>query len=367
MDFNPDDSDEVRKLTQWLEDKPPLLQPADLWSERPLQAQENLASKLRLDAQNDQFVLAYGRGEARKLAHDEGYGFQIHAQKLSDELKDALAGTELAWKPVLLEPYDGYSEYIEVHPRVGEAVMSTLAVACAQAAGLDIVGDERSGPLHQCLLQKNLDAIYDTWLGSSSQIEDPPAATGEELFEFILGIPGDLSSLSAQRLRGITEEREPIHELIKELRKRAAQIPEMDLGQKRDDAFKQAANDIMKKWRNDRKNLSGFVREFFSVDAAKLTTSFASKVADKTLTGMVAGAAAKATATAASGASTGWIGTLTAGGIIGAGAGLVIGLIAHAGKTYYKRAQLEKNSPYRFLTTLEDAGVVLQSEAISQN
>jgi hypothetical protein len=71
-------------------------------------------------------------------------------------------------------------------------------------------------------------------------------------------------------------------------------------------------------------------------------------------------------AATATGASTGWLGSLAAGGIIGAGAGLVIGLVAHSGKTYYKRAQGEKNSPYRFLTTLENTGFVLQSEAISQ-
>ncbi|MDA7978289.1 MAG: hypothetical protein MPJ50_05905 [Pirellulales bacterium] len=367
MDFIPDDSDGVRELAQRLDDKLALLQPADLWSDRPIQAQSILASKLRLDAENREFVTHYGQQEARKLVNDSDHGFQIHAMKLSEELKSVLAESRLAWDPLSPEPYDGHSEYVEVHPRVGEAVMSTLAIACAQAGGLDIVGDERSGPLHRCLLEKDLDAIYDTWLDSSRQMKmrEPDAATGEELFEFILGITGDLSSLSSEQLRGIAEEREPIRDLIKALRIRAAQIPAMDPGEKRDDAFKQAASEIMNKWNNDRNNLSGFLRDFFSVDAANLTTSFASKVADKTLTGMAAGAAAKASATAASGAGTSWLGSLAAGGVVGAGAGLVIGLVAHAGKTYYKRSQLAKNSPYRYLTTLEDAGVVLRSEAIS--
>jgi hypothetical protein len=300
------------------------------------------------------------------MVNDRSYGFQIHAQKLSPELRDALTDrNKLAWQPATREPYDYSSEYMEVHPRVGEAVMSTLAVACAQASGLDIVGDERTGPLHRCLLEKDLDAIYETWLKSDYRIEPPQAATGEELFEFILGIPGNLSMLSAERLRAIANEREPIDELIRVLRDRAARIPKMDPGKDREAAFKEAASEVMQKWNNDRNNLSGFVREFFGADTAKLTTSFAEKVADKTLTGMAAGAATKATA-AETAVGDSWLGSLAAGGVIGAGAGLIIGLIAHAGKTYYKRRQVEQKSPYRFLTTLEDAGVVLRSEAVSQ-
>jgi hypothetical protein len=34
----------------------------------------------------------------------------------------------LAWQPHSPEPYDYYAEYVELHPRVGEAVISTLAV-----------------------------------------------------------------------------------------------------------------------------------------------------------------------------------------------------------------------------------------------
>jgi hypothetical protein len=367
MNFVPGDSEGVRQFTQWFGKKEPLLRPADLWTKRSLQAQASLVLKLRRDSEDEEFLTRYGRKAARKLVNAKDHGFQIHAAKLSEELKGVLmTGNKLAWKPHNPEIYDRNSGYIEVHPRVGQAVMSTLAVACAQASGLDIVGDERSGPLHHCLLEKDLEKIYEWWLDPSTEMDDPKAASGEELMEFILGIPGDLSALSVEKLHQIAAEREPIDKLITTLREQAARIPTMDEGKQRESAFKQAADDVMKKWESDRKNLSGFARAFFGQDTAKLATSFASTVADKTLTGLVAGAATKATvtATAAAGsASAGWLGSLAAGGIIGAGAGLVIGLIAHAGTTYYKQVQREKNSPYRFLTTLEDAGVVFRSEA----
>ena len=358
MNFIPDDLYEIREFAEGHKDSPPLLQSADLWSERSLQAQKNLALKLQEDIESEEFILTYGKEAARSMVDNHSYGFQIHAEKLTPELRHALTtGNKLAWKPITPEPYDFDSDYIEVHPRIGEAVMSTLAVACAQASGLDIVGDERSGQLHQCLLEKDLDAVYETWLKSYTQIESPKDATGEELFEFILGIPADLSKLSVEKLRAITNEREPIRELIQTLRIHTSLIPAMDPGKEREDAFKQVANEVMKKWNNDRNNFSKFVREFFSMDAANLTTGFAGKVADKILPNAM-------TAATVGGAS--WLGSLMAGGIMGAGGGLIVGLIAHAGKTYYKRRQIEKKSPYRFLTTLEDAGVILQSEAFSQ-
>jgi hypothetical protein len=257
------------------------------------------------------------------------------------------------------------SEYVEVHPNVGEAVMSTLAIACAQDDGLDIVGDKRTRELHRCLLEKDLDSVYDAWLKLNTNMPPPKEASGEELLEFILGISGDLSKLSTDALRELNKEREPIDALMTELRKEARKINRMNPGKKRDEQFQEVAAQVMKKWEGDRNNLSNFGRAFFGRDTADLATKFVSAVADKTLTGVatgaIAGAGAKATLTtaaAASAANAGWVGALAAGGVIGAGAGLIIGVIAHAGKTYHDQRKRAKNTPYRFLTTLENAGIL---------
>jgi hypothetical protein len=369
--FIPSDNPAVQELATRKGHKDALLQRANLYSRRVEEAQSNLANKLQRDANNPSFVQNYGFEAARRLVEEtpepdeeEIYGFQIHAEKLSYDLKHALAGNQLAWKPDYPEPYDMSSVYVEVHPRVGQAVMSTLAIASALGDGLDIVGDERSGELHRCLLEKKMDDVYDSWLGLEHDMAPPAEASGEELLEFILGISGDLSKLSGDALRELADEREPIDALIAALREEAANIPAMDPGEKRDDAFKQAASKIMKKWEGDRNNLYNFGHAFFGKETTDLTTKFASTVADKTLTGLgtgvLAAGGAKATlgaGIAASAANVGWIGTLAAGGVIGAGAGLIIGVIAHGGITYHKQAQRAKNSPYRFLTTLEDAGV----------
>ena len=79
-------------------------------------------------------------------------------------------------------------------------------------------------------------------------------------------------------------------------------------------------------------------------------TDFVTKIVEKTIGPAFAGAAAG-----------GWYGGLESGGLVGAGAGLVIGVVAHAGATFYDLRKTEENSPYRFLTTLETRGVLVRS------
>lgn len=360
------DKEVIRQFTKDVNNKEPLLRPAPIWSGRAVHAQKVLAEKLKRDSKQWKFLEKYGREATTKQKDkDNPYGFQIHAEKLSKELKEVLHGSGLAWIPGSNEPYDRWSEYVEVHPNIGQAVMATLAIACAETDGLDIVGDERSGALHRCLMEKKLDDVYEAWLSLEEKHMTPPApATGEELMEFILGLPSEKSSLeqlTPERLYALTEERGQINKLMVELRRRAAAIRAVDDFQVMEEAYKDAANDIMKNWQSDRNNFANFGRTFFGQDSTKLATNFASSVADKTLTGIASGKITKA-AIAATG---GWLGTLAAGGVIGAGAGLLIGLLMHTGTTYKKQRQREENSPYRFLTTLEKAGILFHTELMA--
>jgi hypothetical protein len=158
--FTPDDSPAIRLFTKGYKDNLPLLHSANLSNKRVVHAQEALASKLARDAQNSGFRNTYGYAAARETLAPDALGFQIHQRKLHDSLRTALKNSRLAWAPQNREPYD-VSEYVELHPRVGEAVMSTLAIACALHEGLDIVGDKRSEQLHRCLIEKDDQAVYD--------------------------------------------------------------------------------------------------------------------------------------------------------------------------------------------------------------
>ena len=366
MDFMPHDDEAITPFIQHHNGNEPLLRPANLWSDRALDAQQTLAQKLRRDARSRGFQLRYGIDAARTIRKPNTLGFQIHAAKLSPELSTVLMeDTNLAWRPDNAELYDEYGAYVEVHPRLGEAVMSTLAIACAKGEGLDIVGDGRSGSIRQCLLERDLDSVYETWLQSDSHLDDPKPVKSEQMFEFLLCFTGNMSRLTAHDLIALNQERESIDKLLRTLRDHASRIPTMDEGTNREHAFQQEATRVLEAWAADRQNLPNYFRNFFRDGLADIGTRFFSQIAKKVLVGMGGGAAADAAKTAAAAAtssSASWVGSLGTGAMIGAGAGLLIAILAHSGKAYWQGRRTERDSPYRFLTMLENTGVVFRTE-----
>jgi hypothetical protein len=232
-----------------------------------------------------------------------------------------------------------------MHPSVGEVVMSILAIACAEHEGLDIVGDRRSGNLHAALIAKDREAIYNAWLHPPAWPEPPQQPTGEHLFEFLLGFYCDITQLTPVSLASMNEDREPLKRLVARLRKIATDIPAMDPGPEQLEYFKDKAADVLREWRAERANMSRFWRVFFGAGVAEPGIEFAEKAVDKALE---------------IGGATG-MGTLL-GGLVGAGAGLAIGILAHTGKSYFRMRTEEKRSAYRYLTLLEQTGVVFRGD-----
>jgi len=343
----------------------PLLWYAEISSERAKQAQRALAEKLRQDAKDPAFRKRFGRQAASKMEGDS-LGFQIHQAKLDSELKKVLRDNHLVWDPRAQEPYDEFAEYVELHPHVGEVVMSTLAIACAQGEGLDIVGDRRSGRLHSFLVEKDGEAIYDAWLHPRSWPEKPSKPTGEDLFEFLLGFYCDLSKLKPENLAAMGEDRKPLRKLIQKLREAASTMPAMDPGPEQNEYFRDKAGDALREWNSDRKNLPHFWRVFFGEGVEEPGAKFLEAATEKLIGGgekAAGGAVGGAAGAAVAGATT--VGGLLLPTLIGAGAGLAIGILVHAGKSYRKMGDEAKDSPYRYLTIMEKAGVVFRSDLAS--
>lgn len=273
--YTPSDDPGVSEFARHFNGPDYLLGPAFVWDERPVRAQEALAEKLLLDAQDPEFLGRFGISWAWTSVRDDPFGFQVHAEKLAPKLKETLQNTGLAWDPLTREPYDGGGEYVEMHPSVGEVVMSILAIACAQHEGLDIVGDRRSGKLHAALISKNSEAIYNAWLHPPGWPEPPQRPTGEDLFEFLLGFHCDLSQLTPARLASMNEDREPLKKLIVRLRTMATDIPPMDPGPGLLEYFKDKAADVLSEWRAGRANMSHFWRGFFGEGLAEPASEFA--------------------------------------------------------------------------------------------
>jgi hypothetical protein len=127
----------------------------------------------------------------------------------------------------------------------------------------------------------------------------------------------------------------------------------MDPGESRDQQFQDEVSDVLRAWRGDRANMDNYWRQFFGFGladaAAKPLEKLMSKVAE----------AVPAAATAGTGALAG----LSLGGpLLAFGFGVGIGLFTHAAKTFTDIRKRAKNSPYQYLTAMEDAGVVFRAD-----
>jgi hypothetical protein len=244
--YTPLDTPAVREFAEYKPEREPLLSCANLWSPRVEKAQQAVAERLERDASDPAFLERFGRQAASHGSKAGTLGFQIHQAKLAPKLKYVLSEMKLAWDPSQPEPYDLYAEYVELHPHVGEVLMSTLAIACAEGEGLDIVGDRRSERLHSSLIEKDAEAVYDAWLHPSLWLEKPTAPAGEDLLEFLLGFNCDLSKVTPDSLATMRGNREPLRKLVAKLREVAGGIPAMDPGRERQTYFSDKAADVMR-------------------------------------------------------------------------------------------------------------------------
>lgn len=324
----------------------PLLDSADLNSERARRAQLKLAKLLRESAKDAEFMRRFGYMGISEQLQKDPLGFQIHQWKLDHELRETLGETQLAWKPGLPEPWDPGQEYVQLHPRVGEAVMSTLAIACATAEGLDIVSDERSRKLHDCLLERDQDAVFDSYL-SLGQAEEPEPepieATGSEIFQFFISFACDTTTLDAKTLATMGANRQPLIAIMEELDKRARGIDPMDPGPRRIKRLQDEAADILRTWSQDRRNMDNFWKAFFGFGSVETGSKAVEKIVEKSLAG---------------GAG------VVAGSLLGAAPGLAIGVALHAAKTHIKLGEKEKESPFQYLSMLGKAGVTFEYDKV---
>jgi hypothetical protein len=356
--LQPGDSEAIKPFTQRHGGREPMLRSANLWSGRAVAAQVELARRLREDAKDLDFMNRFGQYATEAMRGTDDLGFQIHQAKLHESLREVLSYTGLAWDPQTRHPYDR-AEYVELNERLGQAIMSTLAIACATGEGLDIVGDKRSGPLHDCLAKKRIEDVYDTWLKPANAISDPIRPDARELFEFVVTFACDTTNLDVENLANMGSNREPIHRLMEALADRAKKMDAMDPSEDRQQKFEDETRKILKDWKADRNNMDNFWKRFFGFGLVEKGGTFFEKIIGK---------AAEAMPTAGTGTLGAFAGLALHGPLLlAAGAGLGIGLITHGAKTYADVRKTERDSPYRYLTLMEEAGVVIRADLLDRS
>jgi hypothetical protein len=123
-------------------------------------AHHNFLHRLSLDFERnpDFFAREFSRDRAFRDYGPSGDWFvPIHHGKFSPALKSFLLERGLAWQPIdTIGPPNPYqtrrwseTKWILVHPRMGQAIMSTIAAAVAAEKGCDILTE--SGRVHSVL------------------------------------------------------------------------------------------------------------------------------------------------------------------------------------------------------------------------
>ncbi|MHC2435920.1 hypothetical protein [Bradyrhizobium sp. USDA 4451] len=153
-------------------------------------------------------------------------------------------------------------------------------------------------------------------------------------------------------------DRKPIHNLMDPaLAERARLMDPMDPGPERKKQFKDETDKILKAWKADRANMSAFWKKFFGVGLLEAEGKALEKPLEKIISKALEAAPTAATATTGALA-----GLALQGPLLASGAGVGIALVTHAAKTYAEIANRDAKSPYRYLTLMEEAGVLIRAE-----
>ena len=306
-------------------------EPAYLYS--AYKAQKRLLN--RLQASTPELLAKYTRAQSASEYGSSADSFQMHAGKI-EPLLDFLRAKEMAW-PAREIKADRPQEWYALHPRLGEAVMSVIAIAIAEEKQLDIVTS--SGRVHRALACLDEEAVLGNILGQAPRNVQPAAPQTEmvdELAQVVMLTKFDLSRLSAEQIAELQKDGKDLRRFKNDLLKIAQSIPDIPDPIERDRRLKSAAEEVMAEWNRYRRSLPRF--------AVEALLSASAWRPPELLTGLLAGAAS----------------TL----VLASGAGLMIGLGVYAGIGVWRGYKEKASSPYQFLSRIVAAGASLAGRPV---
>ena len=360
----PADDPEVRPFCWQMGRRGPLLRPADLWDHHVREAQVDLIhaldrlferkgkkfrDSLRRDGTPDGGQTAGHLTVWERRLSDDNPSFQIHKEKVLEELVEYLRKHKLAWKPDETK-WDGPS-YLEMNPKLGEAIMATLAMACAENEGLRVVTEFPK--LHGRLLGTPRDAILE------ASFADPRKAkktSGQQVAEFLVYRRCNVEELTAERIAALKSERDALAGFRAQLEELAVTLPETIHSEARlEQRLNDLLNDMFQAWQRDQANLSNYARRLFGEGALAEPSKLVQKLVESAVNPeTTAGALVGSSAGGVAGAH---LGGLTLGVASGAAAGFAVALVFRSVGVWGETKKAAKASPYRYLTALQKQGV----------
>jgi len=238
--------------------------------------------------------------------------------------------------------YGNFSGDTAVHPVIGELIMSTLAMACAQDEGFDVVTDD--GRVHHNVIAHDVSGLYKTFLHGDVGNLQRHKATERKLCELIIFQQCDASKLTPETLVELSKDREAIDAFQAALGRIAEKIPEMQNAEAFEDRLKAGVDDALGAWQLDKLNMSKVSKEMFGRELFRPAEGFVKNLVEKFGPSAI-GAAGGAASAGVSGI------------LVGAAGGFIVALLVHGLTSWSKAAERAQNSPYRYLTQIEKAGV----------
>jgi hypothetical protein len=359
----PADDPEITEFCYTEGRRGPLLRPVDLWTGHVRRAQQELIRDLDtfFNSSHDRLLRRFQKHNAE--TRDRGQtannrtvwerrlsdhpSFQIHRYKLFEGLVEYLRRRDLAWEPSA--SFSDGPEYLEMNPRLGEAIMATLATACAESEGLQVVTEFPE--LHGQLIGTPRDSILKACLSDS---RSAGRTSGQVVAEFLVYRRCNVDALTADRIAALKSERDALAEFRTKIENLASTLPPTIQNKKvLEVRLNDLMNDIFHQWQSEQANLSSYARRLFGEGVLTEPEKLVQKIVENAVRpeNLVASAAGAAVVGGAH------LGSLTLAPATGAAAGFVVAVVFRALRTWGETMRTARESPFRYLTTLQNEGV----------
>lgn len=311
----------------------PLLGTADIQASAVHDAQRAL--KVKIEVNLDEIKKRFAQSETPKQYQAGRASFQINRYKLLEDynepgLAQLLEQHDLAWRSQK-KGDENRQAWLTMHPRLGSAVMSTLALAVEKNEGLHIVTP--SVRAHNTLLANREDQVFKALLEiPTARRKEDVGETVDDLTQIVITTGFDLTRLKAQDIKNLLDDGCD----LKRFRNAAASFAKLippGMGMKyRQQKMKRQAEAMLEEWQDYRRLLPTSIRRSFRQATVE---KIAEKAGEKIVEGLAAGT-----------------GAAVFHSVLGALPGFVVSMVLVTGvKTYLKR----RNHPLRFLNRIQTA------------
>jgi hypothetical protein len=273
--------------------------------------------------------------------------FEIHENNFHAGLLSWLQGGGLAWPSRGPTPDTG--SWWSVHPVLGEAVMSVMAIAAARHKGLDIVTE--SATMHTALSSLDEQQV----LGELIAPLAPPipkavqlAQAVDQLGHIVMTTMLDLQRLSVLDVAEIVQQGDDLRRFREAVSRIASDVP-LDAAPKvREEMLRDRADTIVTEWQKHRQSLPKKLREALRDTTAEQSKKGLEHAGD---------AIAKAVASGGTvGAAALFTGNSLQTAALSAGVGFAIGLVLTTGRKLFAK---NPDDPFQYLTRIEKAGATI--------